>query len=51
MNYEEMQKKILEILPNASFEEDLHGQIVIYTGVEESGDDIVPFDSIEEEEG
>ena len=31
----ELERRVLEILPSASFEEDNYGQIVIYTGMKD----------------
>lgn len=45
MNNEEFIKKILSILPNASFDVDNYGQIIIYTNKEFRGKDLVEFNS------
>lgn len=43
-SFNELYKRILEVCPNAYFDEDMEGQIVIYTGLhQESGDDSVPL--------
>ncbi len=46
MTYEELIEEIERIIPNANFERDNHGQIVIYTGLTEKNgsDELVAFD-------
>lgn len=44
MNFDELMTAILKILPEASFDEDNDGQIVIYTNMEETIDGtLIPF--------
>lgn len=49
----DLQKKILKILPNAQFDDDNNGQLVIYTGkrCDGGGDSpLIDFDEDEEDE-
>jgi hypothetical protein len=44
MDYNEMYRKVLEIFPDAQMEEDMDGQLVIYTDMKVAQDDkVVPF--------
>lgn len=38
MKFDELMSKILEIMPNATLDEDNHGQIIVYTDLEETPD-------------
>ena len=45
MTFDELYRKILEILPDAEMGEDNEGQVVIYTGMVVSKDShMIPFD-------
>lgn len=45
MDMDELFRKILSILPNASFDEDNDGQIIIYTDKRESSDgEVIDYD-------
>lgn len=45
MSVDDLMKKILAILPNATVDEDLEGQIVIYTNKKERDGSLVEFDT------
>ena len=53
MNYNEMMRKVLEILPDAEVLEDNEGQLVIYSGLRidpESDllEELIPLEELEE---
>jgi len=41
---DELMRAILNVLPHATFEEDNDGQVIIYTGLQETKDGLVEFD-------
>ena len=50
MTSNDLMKKILKILPTAVFEEDLEGQVIIYTGLREiKGGKLIKFVSSSED--
>jgi hypothetical protein len=44
MTFAEFCNKIVSILPDATVEQDLEGQIIIYTNLKEQGGKLVDFD-------
>ena len=48
MTYDELMRAILEVLPHATAGEDNDGQLIIYTDMRLSGDDVVPFEEDED---
>lgn len=40
---DQLMRKVLEIIPDAQFDEDNNGQIVIYTGLKQDDDKVIPF--------
>ncbi len=50
MTFQELMDKITRILPDATFDEDLDGQVIIYTDLSEKQDgQLEPFDPMEED--
>jgi hypothetical protein len=45
MTLQEFFALVLQTFPNAFVEEDNYGQLVVYTGMQHDGDDVVPFAS------
>lgn len=44
MTFDDLMRKVLDIFPNATLDEDNYGQIVIYTDLMETKDgEVVPF--------
>lgn len=51
MTIDELEEAILDLLQSGfSIETDDHGQVVIYTGLQDEDGELVPFDSEEDEE-
>ena len=49
MTFDEMYSRVLDILPEATCEEDNYGQIIIYTNMKEVGVNM-PLQEMEEED-
>ena len=47
MNFDEMVAQVLPIFPNATFDEDMLGEVVIATGMRLDNDTLIPFEGMQ----
>lgn len=46
MTFDEMVAQVLPIFPNATFDEDMLGEIVVATGMRLENDTLIPFEGM-----